>query len=255
MNPAETKLKPSEEGEKTPMYKIVFFDMDGVLVDVSNYQESGTKVGVSTWHAVFDSLGILDEHRRLKERFKAGEFSSYMEWTDEACRVLQAYGLTADKFSEIINRQPLMRGAKEAIAKLKKQGYKTAVITGGFSALAERAQRELGIDDAVAHCNLEFDEEGRLKCWRLLPCDYEGKVGALLQMAEKDGVAPSECVYIGDEVNDIPIFQKVGLSIAFNCNKQEVKDAANIVVGGNDLRLIAESIGKKSKDKVCIEDF
>lgn len=61
-------------------------------------------------------------------------------------------------------------------------------------------------------------------------------------MAEKDGVAPSECVYVGDEVNDIPIFRKVGLAIAFNCNKQEVKDAAGIVVEGNNLRMVLESI-------------
>lgn len=230
------------------MYKMIFFDMDGVLVDVSNYQENGSKVGVSAWHVVFDSLGILDEHRRLKERFKAGEFHSYMEWTDEACKVLKSHGLTEEKFSEIINRQPLIRGAKEAVAELKKQGYKTAVITGSFSALAERVQREIGVDNAVAHCNLEFDGEGRLKGWKLLPCDYEGKVDAFLQMAEKDGVTPSECVYIGDEVNDISIFRKVGLSFAFNCDKQEVKGAADIVVDGNDLRLILGSIGKKTLD-------
>jgi len=224
------------------MYTMIFFDMDGVLVDVSDYQESGNKVGVSTWHAVFDSLGILEEHRRLKERFKANEFPSYLEWTDEACKVLQMKGLTEGKFLQTINNRSLMRGAREAIAELKKRGYKTAVITGSFGALAERVQKELGIDDIAAHCNLEFDSKGRLKSWKLLPCDYEGKVDAFLQMAEKDGVNPSECVYVGDEVNDIPIFQKVGLSIAFNSNKQEVKDSADIVIDSNDLRLILKSI-------------
>ena len=238
----ERKLKPSKEEDKKPLYKMICFDMDGVLVDVSEYQESGNKVGVSTWHVVFDSLGILEEHRRLKERFKAGEFHSYMEWTDEACKILKAYGLTEEKLSEIIHRQPLMRGAKEAIAELRKRGYKTAVITGSFSVLVERVQRELKVDYAVAHCNLEFDEGGRLKGWKLLPCDYDGKVDAFLQMAKKAGVAPSECVYIGDEVNDIPIFRKVGLSIAFNCSKQEVMDAADTVVEGNDLQLILSSI-------------
>ena len=216
--------------------------MDGVLIDVSKYQESGTKVGVSTWHVVFGSLGIIDEHRRLKEKFKLGEFPSYMKWTDEACKVLKARGLTKERLLEIINRQPFVVGAKETITELKKRGYKTAVITGSFGVLAERVQRELGIDDAVAHCNLEFDDGGNLKDWKLLPCDYEGKIDAFLQMAEKDGITPSECVFIGDEVNDIPIFRKVGLSIAFNCNKQEVKDAAVKVVDGNDLRLILREI-------------
>lgn len=233
MNSFEAELEPSEE-RKTPGYKMVFFDMDGVLVDVSS------------WHAVFDGLGIPDEHQRLKERFKKGEFSSYMEWSDEACKILQVHGLTADKLSEIINRQLLIRGAKEAIAELRRQGYKTAVITGSFSILAERIQRELGIDEVVAHCHLEFDEEGKLQGWRLLPCDYEGKVDAFSQMTKKNGFLPSECVYVGDDVNDIPIFQEVGLAIAFNCQKQEVKDAAKIMVDGNDLRLIVENISGRT---------
>jgi len=216
--------------------------MDGVLVDVSEYHESGNKVGASTWHAVFESIGILEEHQRLKERFQAGEFPSYMEWTDEACKVLQTHGLTKRKFIQAINQRSLMKGAREVVTELKKRGFKTAVITGSFGVLAERVQKELGIDDAVAHCNLLFDSAGRLKSWELLPCDYEGKVDAFLQMAEKDGIEPSECVYVGDEVNDIPIFQKVGLSVAFNCNKQKVKDAADMVVDSNDLRLILESI-------------
>ncbi len=221
---------------------MIFFDMDGVLIDVSDYQESGSKVGVSTWHAVFDSLGILNEHQRLKEMFKSGEFPSYMEWTDEACKVLKERGLTKKKFLETINDRPLMKGAKDTISELRKLGYKTAVITGSFSALAERVQRELVIDDTAAHCHLEFDGDGRLEGWNLLPCDYEGKVNAFLQMAEKDGVAESECVYVGDEVNDIPIFQKIGLSIAFNCNKQEVRNEADVIVGGNDLRSILKEL-------------
>jgi len=224
------------------MYKIIFFDVDGVLIDVSEYQETGTKVGVSTWHAVFDSLGILDKHQILKEKFENGEFSSYLEWTNEACKVLQKQGLNKKGFLKVINSRPLIKGAKETIRKLKKQGYKTAVITGSFSALAERLQKELGIDDTVAHCHLEFDRNGLLKNWKLLPCDYEGKVEAFLQMTEKDGVKPSECVYVGDEVNDILIFKRVGLAIAFNCHKEEVKSAANVVVNGNDLRSILNKI-------------
>jgi len=63
-----------------------------------------------------------------------------------------------------------------------------------------------------------------------------------LQISKKYGIDSSECVYVGDEVNDVPVFGKTGLSIAFNCSKQKVKDAADIVIDGNDLRLILPSI-------------
>jgi len=116
---------------------MVIFDVDGTLVNASDYQGDHNKAGIDTWHLVFNSLGILDEHQRLKDKFKAGEYPSYMEWTDEACRVLKAHGLTEEKFLEIINCQRFTIGAKETILELKKQGYKTAVITGSFSALAK----------------------------------------------------------------------------------------------------------------------
>jgi phosphoserine phosphatase len=146
--------------EKQPTYRMVCFDMDGVFVDTNKYRESSDKLGVGAWNAVFDSLGLLNEHQRLKNKFKAGGFSSYMEWTHEACEVLKKNGLNEKKFLEIIDHQCFTLGAKETVLELKKQGYRTAVITGSFSALAQRVQNELGIDEAVAHCSLEFDKKG-----------------------------------------------------------------------------------------------
>ena len=220
--------------------KMVFFDMDGVLFDVTGYNESGKEVAISTWNAVFDLVGIYQEHERLKEMFIKGIFPSYMEWTDEACRVLQKSGLTKEEFLKIINERPLMNGAKETISELKNRGYKTAVITGSFKALAERAQELFGLDYLIAHCELIFGEDGNLKKWKLIPCDFEGKTKYFEILANKLGLKPSECGYVGDEVNDIPIFQKAGLSIAFNCFKEEVKKAAAIVIDKKDLREILQ---------------
>jgi len=218
--------------------KMIFFDMDGVIFDITGYNESGKKVAISAWNAVFDQAGIYREHERLKEMFIKGEFPSYMEWTDEACRVLQKHGLTREKFIKIINSRPLMNGAEETFIELKKRGYKTAVITGSFKALAERAQGLLGIDYIIAHCDLVFNENGSLKQWFLIPCDFDEKMRYLNKLAKELNLNPSQCAFIGDEVNDIPIFKKVGLSIAFNCFKEEVKKAVNIVIDKKDLKEI-----------------
>jgi phosphoserine phosphatase len=216
--------------------KLICFDMDGVLFDVEGYNESGKKVAISTWNVVFDSIGIYHEHERLKEMFIKGYFPSYMEWTNEACKVLQRHGLTRTKFMEIINNRPLMESAKETLSELKKRGYKTAVITGSFEALAKRAKNLLGLDYTISHCKLIFDKDGNLKKWRLIDCDFEGKLKHLEKLAKRLNLSLLECAYIGDEVNDIPIFRKVGLSIAFNCRKEEVKKAANIVIDEKDLK-------------------
>jgi phosphoserine phosphatase len=216
--------------------KLVCFDMDGVLFDVEGYNESGKKVAISTWNVVFDSIGIYHEHERLKEMFIKGYFSSYMEWTNEACKVLQKHGLTRAKFMEIINNRPLMKGAEEALKELKKRGYKTAVITGSFEALARRAKNLLDLDYTISHCKLIFDEYGNLKKWQLIDCDFEGKLRHLEKLAKRLNLDLPECAYIGDEINDIPIFRKVGLSIAFNCHKEEVKKAVNVTIDRKDLR-------------------
>ena len=218
--------------------KLIFFDMDGVLFDVAGYNENGKKVAISTWNAVFDKIGIYHEHERLKEMFIKGIFSSYMEWTDEACKVLQKHGLTKEKFMKIINSRTLMDGAKETLSELKKKGYKTALITGSFRALADRAKELLGLDEIIAHCALFFDENGHLKEWKLIPCDFEGKVEYFNKLATKLNLSPQECACVGDEVNDIPIFKKAGLSIAFNCHKEKVKKVAQIVIDKKDLKEI-----------------
>lgn len=218
--------------------KLIFFDIDGVLFDVVGYNESSKKVGKSSWSAIFDHAGIYSEHERLKEMFIKGYFPSYMEWTDEACRVLQKHGLTKEKFMKIINSRPLMNGAKETLNELRKRGYKTVLITGTFKALAEKAEKLLGLDNIIAHCDLIFDEKGRLKEWKLIPCDFEGKIEYFNKLAMKLNLSPQECAYIGDEVNDVAVLKKAGLSIAFNSSKKEVKEVAHIIIDKKDLREI-----------------
>lgn len=218
--------------------KLIFFDMDGLLFDIVGYNENGKKVAKSTWNVVFDELGIYSEHERLKRMFISGAFPSYMEWTNEACRILKKRGLTKQKFMEIINDRPLMDGAVETFKELNKRGYKTAVITGSFEELALRAQKLLGLNFVIGHCRLIFDKNGKLKEWKLVPCDFEGKTIYLKKIAEQLKLSPSECAYVGDDVSDIPAFKQAGLSIAFNSTKDEVKKAAKVVIDKKDLREI-----------------
>jgi phosphoserine phosphatase len=230
--------------EKEHRIKLVFFDADGVLFDTAGYRENNRKIALSTWNVVFQELGIYPEHERLKEMYLKGIFPTYMEWTDEACKVLQQNGLTRDKFLQIINSRPLMNGAIETFKELRNRGYKTATITGSFEALALRAKELLNLDYAVGHCRLNFDESGKLKSWDLVPCDFEGKCVYFRKIADEEGVSYSECAYVGDEVNDIPIFREVGLSIAFNTTKEEVRKAAHVTIDKKDLKEILKYFPK-----------
>lgn len=78
----------------------VVFDLDGTIV----------KGG--SWPTLFRAMGASNEHADLLRRYMAGEFKSYMEWSDEACSVLKEKCLTKNLFYEVINGAPLTDGAE-----------------------------------------------------------------------------------------------------------------------------------------------
>ena len=139
---------------------------------------------------------------------------------------------------ETINRRPLMNGAIETTNELKRRGYKMAGITGSFEALALKVKEILGLDYSIGHCRLIFDDFGNLKDWILIPCDFEDKRNFIAKIANEFNLSSSECCYVGDGISDIPAFKEVGLSIAFNATKEEVRKSADVVIDKKDLKEI-----------------
>lgn len=213
--------------------KMIVFDGEGTLFDK-------LLKGSGVWQEPFDILGIPEKHEPLERRFKTNDFS-YTDWCHETFLVWRAHGLTEAQFLKIVKRQPFMDGAKEVVVELHRQGYKLGMITGSVNDLAERVQKELGIDEAVAHCNLRF-KDGKLDDWQFLDSNYKGKADALVRMAGKFGIEPSECGFVGDGENDIDVMKIAGFSVAFNPKSQKVRDAAGVTVEDKDLRAILRPI-------------
>lgn len=230
---------PKAEGKGPPQYKLVFFDLDGVIFDKPWHETSSDKVAVSTWDVVFQELGIYTVHEKLKQRFVSGEYNSYMDWTEDACNVLKSIGLDRTTFQNIIGRRPLSQGAVELFQKLRESKIATAIATGSFEALARRASRELGgVNEVLAHCKLNFDRKGLLESWELRTTDYKDKVFFVRETAKKHHIPLDRCVYVGDDVNDIDAFEEVGLAVAFNSKKFVVQQAADVVIDGRDLTAV-----------------
>ncbi|MBI2143854.1 HAD family phosphatase [Candidatus Woesearchaeota archaeon] len=223
-----------------PKIKIVFFDMDGVLFDVG-YFEHRQNVGASSWKLVAEAAGTLEGEEKLKQRWINGEMKHFIEWMNETVKLYGRHNLTKDRFEGALNAIPLMPGAKEAVAELKRRGYITAVITGSFHHLAKRAKLELGIDYIVAACDLVFDQKGRLIDWIFFPCDYEGKAKFFEAIIAGLHIKPEEAAMVCDGVNDIPIAKECGLAIAFNA-RQELKEHCGVIIEKKDLREILKHL-------------
>lgn len=232
--------KTNETVNKPIFYELVVFDLDGVLYQKPWYEIDDDQVAVSTWDILFQELGptMYEMHNQLKDNYKKGLYGigNYLEWTRKACKVLESC-LTKKIFEEVINKRQLMSGAKELFEELHKNNVKIAVISGSFEALAQRAAKELGgIDDIKAHCKLNFDSKGLLDSNKLEKTDYNDKAIEVLELMKKYGFSKEKCAYIGDDVNDLPVFKEVGLAIAFNCKKPQVQEIAHVVLKSQDLR-------------------
>lgn len=73
-------------------------------------------------------------------------------------------------------------------------GLKIAVISGRASRTVERRMAELKVADLVQNCG--------------------NKAAALRDLLKKYELSPDEAAYVGDDINDLPAFQSVGVKIA-----------------------------------------
>ena len=219
--------------------KLVIFDMDNVLFDVG-YFENHKNVASSTWGAIWRELDAEIDDERLKKKWSGGEYKSYMDWQREAVMVFKNRGLTKERFFDVINKLPLMNGARETLRELKKKNIQTAIISGSFFELGVRAKKELGIDFIIAACSLIF-EDNELKDCSNFPCDYEDKVHAFEALISSLKLKPEECALVGDGVNDIELAKRVGLPFAFNA-RVELKKHCKIIIDKKDLREILKYI-------------
>lgn len=136
-------------------------------------------------------------------------------------------GLSEDVLEEIAAGLRLTEGAEVLFAELKRLGYKTAILSGGFSYFAKRLQAKLGIDYVFAN-ELEI-VDGKLTGVAIEPIvDAQRKADLLRQLAEKEGLSLEQTIAVGDGANDLPMLGLAGLGVAFRAKplvKQSAKQA------------------------------
>lgn len=214
------------------MIKLIAFDFDNVLVDGESLDEVAKLV---------DSEDKIIELTR-----KAMEGNISFE-TSLRERMNLLKGVSLENIERVTKKMPLMEGAEETILELKKRGYKLATITGNFEIITNRL-KDLDID--YIFCNQLHDEDGKLTGEISGPLIVEGSKGEVLQeLMDQEGLKAAECAAVGDGANDIPMLEKAGLSIAFNA-KPALKEVADIVVEGKDLREILHLFESDTDDKI-----
>ncbi len=189
--------------------RLVAFDMDSTLIDAEVIDELAKAAGVGA------------EVAEITERAMRGELDFTASFR---ARVALLKGLDENALQKIAAQLRLNEGAERLISTLKKMGYKTAILSGGFNYFGQYLQQRLGIDYVFAN-ELEIrdgkvtgDVVGQV-------VDGQRKAALLREIAAKECIALEQVIAVGDGANDLPMLSIAGLGIAFRA-KPIVKQSA-----------------------------
>lgn len=193
--------------------RLLAMDMDSTLIKIEIIDELARIIGADTAHQVAE----------LTRRTMDGELN-FEQSLKKRVRLLA--GMRQATLEQVANKLPLSEGATVLFTQLKKLGYHTAIISGGFDFFAHALQSRLGIDTVHANC-LEI-RNGALTGYLQGPIiDGEGKAERLRALALDLGIAMEQSIAVGDGANDIPMLSAAGLSIAFHPRPMLLRSASH----------------------------
>jgi phosphoserine phosphatase len=133
-------------------------------------------------------------------------------------------GLDEGALQAIAERLQLNEGAERLVSTLKKMGYKTAILSGGFNYFGRYLQQRLGIDYVFAN---ELEIVGGKATGEVVGevVDGQRKAALLREIAARVNISLEQVIAVGDGANDLPMLSIAGLGIAFRA-KPIVKQSA-----------------------------
>lgn len=213
--------------------RMVVFDMDSTLIRAEVIDElakeagAGDKVAAITQAAM---RGEIDFDESLRQR------------------VASLAGLPESTLQKVAERLELTEGAEVLLANLRGFGYKTAVLSGGFTYFGNYLQTRLGLDHV--HAN-ELQIVGGKLTGRVVGEIINGprKAELLKQIAAAEGIHPRQVVAIGDGANDLPMLNAAGLGIAFHA-KPIVRQQAATAVSTLGLDALLYLLGVRDRQRL-----
>ncbi len=211
--------------------RLVVFDMDSTLIDAEVIDELAKAAGVG------------EKVAAITERAMRGELDFQTSFRE---RMALLKGLPESTLAQIAETLRLTEGAETLISQLRRLGYKTAILSGGFTYFAERLQKRLGID--YVYANTLPIKDGVVTGEVQLPIvDGQRKADLLRELAQREGISLEQTIAVGDGANDLPMLSIAGLGVAFRA-KPLVKQSAKQAISTLGLDGILYLLGFRDRD-------
>ncbi len=211
--------------------RLVCFDMDSTLIQTEVIVELAKRAGVG------------DEVDRITESAMRGEIDFKESF---AKRVSLLKGLDESVMQEIAENLPVTEGAERLFKTLKKYGFRTAILSGGFTYFGKHLQRKFDIDYVFAN-DLEIVDGKLTGNYLGEVVTGEAKAEWLKKIAFKEDIHLEQVVAIGDGANDLPMINIAGLGIAFHA-KPKVQETAKHAISTIGLDAVLYLMGFRDRD-------
>lgn len=190
--------------------RLVCFDMDSTLVHTECIDELAMRAGVG------------DQVKAITESAMRGEIDFKESFRR---RVALLKGLDASVMDDIARNLPINEGLDRMMKILNMVGYKTAILSGGFTYFAKYMQQRYGFDYIYAN-ELEI-VDGKLT-GKFVGDIVDGhrKAELLKLLCQVEQIDLAQAVAVGDGANDLEMIGLAGLGIAYHA-KPKVKATAD----------------------------
>ncbi|MGB1191316.1 MAG: phosphoserine phosphatase SerB, partial [Pseudomonadales bacterium] len=217
--------------------RLVVFDMDSTLIEAEVIDELAKVAGVG------------DRVSEITESAMRGEID-FNESFERRVALLK--GLDEAALELVAGQLKLTEGAETLMVTLKRLGYKTAILSGGFKYFGNKLRDKLGFDYVYAN---ELDIEEGVVTGKVVGQVVDGnrKAELLKDIARRENIALEQVIAVGDGANDLPMLSIAGLGIAFRA-KPLVKASARQSISNLGLDSILYLLGISDRERLAAKD-
>ncbi len=208
--------------------RLICFDMDSTLIETEVIDELAERAGVGA------------EVREITEQAMRGEIDFKESFTR---RVAMLKGLDVSVMEDIAQNLPITEGMERMMETLKRVGFKTAILSGGFSYFGNYLRKRFGFDYVYAN-ELEIEDGKLTGRYTGQVVDGQRKAELLQLLCQFEKIDVEQSIAVGDGANDLPMLNLAGLGIAFHA-KPKVKATAQQSISTIGLDGILYFVGLK----------